>query len=225
MRPLTAKPPKQHAHAPRAITPGCHAVVVAISWHFFFTLPSATARRVVGGVSEGVHADHRTIALDGTTSEAMVSVEDDELDLMSALEDEIGAAPSQRNSSRLGGSFAPSSHVQTTEANSSSKMSKRSFSGLCEPESGAHGGALFGCNAGCQCRFWRQCYPRFVGSEQARSDLPSENVGVCEVAVWVLILASLLLFAGVVGSVGMARTYLQSLNSEEMDSLPPVLQK
>mmetsp|Transcript_3583 Transcript_3583/g.9001 ORF Transcript_3583/g.9001 Transcript_3583/m.9001 type:complete len:216 (-) Transcript_3583:6-653(-) len=191
------------------------AAVVVLCWCLFHIPPCVRARRVVGGVSDGSVTDHGSIALDSNASEVG---DFDEIDLMS-LEEDIGALD---NALRQPEPVAPSSHLQTLEANSSALSAKRSFSGLCEPEAGAHGGASFGCKVGCHCNFWRQCYPRFVGPEEAHH---SENVGVCEVAVWVLILASLLLFAVVVGSVGMARTYLQALNAEEMDSMPPVMQK
>eukprot|EP00435_Cladocopium_sp_Y103_P031576 s2430_g8.t1 len=70
-----------------------------------------------------------------------------------------------------------------------------------------------GCHAECGCSWYEQCYPKFVivkgdHSEKAVKAKSKVNVGVCDLAMPVLAIASVLLFVVLIGLVVSARMYL-----------------
>eukprot|EP00913_Durusdinium_trenchii_P004518 g4195.t1 len=68
-----------------------------------------------------------------------------------------------------------------------------------------------GCHAGCVCAWFEQCYPKFVmvRGDQSSSKAKSKiNVGICDLAMPVLAVASVLLFLVLICLVVSARMYL-----------------
>lgn len=70
-----------------------------------------------------------------------------------------------------------------------------------------------GCHAECGCAWYEQCYPKFVivkgdHSDKAVKAKSKVNVGVCDLAMPVLAIASVLLFVVLIGLVVSARMYL-----------------
>lgn len=86
-------------------------------------------------------------------------------------------------------------------------------------------GAIIGCQASCQCGWVRQCYPKVVlvychaaGSETV--SLGSRvNVGVCEIAMPLLIMASASIFVFMLGCVVTIRMYFQLCEEHEKPQL------
>eukprot|EP00434_Breviolum_minutum_P000979 symbB.v1.2.000856.t1/scaffold37.1/size397765/28 len=68
----------------------------------------------------------------------------------------------------------------------------------------------WGCHAGCGCTWYEQCYPKFVmvKGDQSKTVKSKVNVGVCDLAMPVLAIASVLLFVVLIGLVVSARMYL-----------------
>lgn len=71
-------------------------------------------------------------------------------------------------------------------------------------------GFVVGCTGGCSCGVFRQCYPKFQDKDGKRVD-----VGVCELAIWVLTATSLIIFASALSTVVGARMVLQQWADRE----------
>mmetsp|Transcript_52475 Transcript_52475/g.122031 ORF Transcript_52475/g.122031 Transcript_52475/m.122031 type:complete len:278 (-) Transcript_52475:94-927(-) len=73
-------------------------------------------------------------------------------------------------------------------------------------------GDRMGCEADCQCRWLEQCYPKFVSMMQPspkQTQHPLANVGICGIAMPVLIFLSGVLFVTLLSCVVSVRMYFQ----------------